>query len=99
MTAPMIGSEAPLYAVCYDISDDHERGRVAKTLKAFGFRVQKSVFECRLTRADKGRVLATLQRLGLRTGHVRFYRVYGGAERSVIGPPPTGPDDGFTYAI
>ena len=27
MTAQMIGSEAPLYAVCYDISDDHERGR------------------------------------------------------------------------
>jgi len=43
------GKQAPLFAVCYDLSDDRERRRVDKLLTGFGFRVQKSVFECRLT--------------------------------------------------
>lgn len=38
------------YLVCFDIVDDRARQRVAKALKAYGQRVQKSVFECpRLT--------------------------------------------------
>jgi len=36
------------YTVSYDISDDKRRRRVAKTLQEFGYRVQYSVFECRL---------------------------------------------------
>ena len=32
--------------VCFDIVDDRTRTRVAKTLKEYGVRVQKSVFEC-----------------------------------------------------
>jgi CRISPR-associated protein Cas2 len=32
--------------VCYDIPDDKRRTRVSKTLEGFGYRVQKSVFEC-----------------------------------------------------
>lgn len=34
--------------VSYDIVDDKKRLRVAKLLKSYGERVQKSVFECRL---------------------------------------------------
>jgi len=34
--------------VAYDIVDDRRRTRLAKTLKDYGWRVQKSVFECRL---------------------------------------------------
>jgi len=34
----------------YDIEDDRTRRRVAKTLKGYGRRVQRSVFECNLTR-------------------------------------------------
>ncbi|WP_456384934.1 CRISPR-associated endonuclease Cas2 [Desulfolithobacter sp.] len=34
------------YIICYDISDNRTRYRVVKTLKGFGYRVQKSVFEC-----------------------------------------------------
>lgn len=33
-------------AVCYDISDDKKRAKVAHKLKDYGIRVQKSVFEC-----------------------------------------------------
>ena len=36
------------YAISYDISDDRRRLKVAKTLKDFGERVQRSVFEANL---------------------------------------------------
>jgi CRISPR-associated protein Cas2 len=36
--------------VCYDIPDDKRRARVGGTLEGFGYRVQKSVFECDITR-------------------------------------------------
>ena len=32
--------------VCFDIVDDRVRYRVVKTLKGYGIRGQKSVFEC-----------------------------------------------------
>ena len=32
--------------MCFDIVDDRVRYRVVKTLKGYGVRVQKSVFEC-----------------------------------------------------
>lgn len=32
--------------VCFDIVDDRVRYRAVKTLKGYGVRVQKSVFEC-----------------------------------------------------
>lgn len=34
------------YLVCYDIVDDNTRYKVAKVLKSYGQRVQKSAFEC-----------------------------------------------------
>ena len=36
--------------ILYDIIDDKKRGRLVKILRSFGFRIQKSVFECLLTR-------------------------------------------------
>lgn len=40
----------PIFVVfAYDIPDDGRRNRVAKILEGYGFRVQKSVFECFLT--------------------------------------------------
>ena len=34
------------YLVCFDIVDDSVRNKVADILKGYGYRVQKSVFEC-----------------------------------------------------
>ncbi len=36
------------YVICYDIVEDRKRNRASETLKDYGIRVQKSVFECRL---------------------------------------------------
>lgn len=39
--------------VCYDISDDRTRARVAAALQQWGDRIQRSVFLCTLTPDDQ----------------------------------------------
>ena len=92
-------SEGPLFVVCYDISDDHERRRVDRLLCGYGYRRQRSVFECRLTAAARRRLNEQLQALTLRTGHVRVYRVYAGGAGPAIGVPPDDPDDVHCYSV
>lgn len=63
------------YAVVYDISDDLERARVDKVLKGFGFRIQKSVFECRMDKRTKEELLEKLSNLNIQTGFIKIYRL------------------------
>ena len=51
------------YVVAYDIVDDKKRYRVSNTLKDFGERVQKSVFECRLDAGQCGVMSSKLSKL------------------------------------
>lgn len=73
------------YAVVYDITCDRERRRVDKLLKGFGFRAQKSVFECRLDRKAREDLLEKLTRLDIATGFVKVYRLEFTSKREVIG--------------
>ena len=34
------------FLVCFDIVEDRTRNRVVKIIKQYGYRVQKSIFEC-----------------------------------------------------
>jgi CRISPR-associated protein Cas2 len=65
------------YAIAYDVSDDRERRRLDKLLKGWGFRVQKSVFECRLSRRQRDRLTQSVAALALQTGAVRIYQLAG----------------------
>ncbi|MBE8953407.1 MAG: CRISPR-associated endonuclease Cas2 [Quinella sp. 1Q7] len=40
------------YIICYDIPDDKTRGNIVNYLEGFAWRVQYSVFSCRLDRAQ-----------------------------------------------
>lgn len=73
------------YAVVYDISDDKERSRVQKALKNFGFRVQKSVFECRMDRAGVRTLVERLERMKIATGFIKIYRLEYSTRPAVIG--------------
>jgi CRISPR-associated protein Cas2 len=73
------------YAVVYDISSDAERSRVDNLLKSFGFRVQKSVFECRLDRKGKLELIKKLKELSIKTGFVKVYRLEYQNRAEVIG--------------
>ena len=60
--------------VSYDIVDDGRRIKVCNTLKNYGRRVQYSVFECDLKRADVERLQRKLRRLiNTDEDSVRFY--------------------------
>jgi CRISPR-associated protein Cas2 len=52
-----------LWVICYDISDDRRRNRVAKALLGYGERVQESVFECHLDPARLRQLQAQLKPL------------------------------------
>lgn len=65
------------YLVTYDIENDRVRGRVAAILEGFGWRVQKSVFECvadgdALDRLTRGLTRELERGPG---GNVRVYRL------------------------
>ena len=85
MTLPTQAAEGPLFAVCYDVSNDRERYRVDKLLKGYGFRVQKSVFECRLNTAARQLFAAGLAVLGFALSHAQSGLVtfYGPLSRIV----------------
>lgn len=51
------------WLICYDISDPKRLYRVAKALKPYGVRVQKSVFECWLTSTGIKTVLDRLDEI------------------------------------
>ncbi|RJQ24338.1 CRISPR-associated endonuclease Cas2 [Candidatus Parcubacteria bacterium] len=76
------------YIISYDIEDDHERLRVSKVLEGFGQRVQKSVFECPLSRGKKHELEKRLEKLELDTGFVLIYRIDEKAKRTAIGQVP-----------
>lgn len=88
------------YTVVYDIASDRERAKVDRILKGFGFRVQKSVFECRLDRKGKRELIEKLSNLNLKTGFIKVYRLEYSSKRVVIGKmrkPDI--DNGYAFII
>lgn len=80
------------YIVCYDISDDPTRDRMAGALLDFGVRIQESVFECMLEEPDFANMLDRLKRLELKdTDKVRVYRLCQRCTESIViyGPAPS----------
>jgi len=80
--------------VCFDIVENRVRYRVVKILKAYGVRVQKSVFEC--NRVSEEQFLKMKQRLedciDNTQDSVRYYllcrKCLPKVEYSGIGEPP-----------
>lgn len=87
------------YVVVYDISDDNERRKVDKVLKGFGFRVQKSVFECKLDEKVKERLLRRLESLNIQTGFIKLYKLETFIGSKTIGNSPPDLDRGSAYII
>lgn len=89
------------YVVCYDVTEDRERQAVARLLEGYGQRAQRSVFECRLTRAARGRLMRQLQELQLQTGFVYFYPLQPNSSRQEVGNCPTElfPEEAFAFVV
>jgi len=76
---------AALYLATYDISLHRERIRIARLLSGYGVRVQKSVFEVRLTRGDHARLTRDIRELDLKSGSVLLYRALDTVPAEAIG--------------
>lgn len=87
------------YVVAYDISSQQERNRISDILTGYGFRVQKSVFECSLSAGGKTRMLAELEQLALQEGCVYIYHLSKESERIDFGHAPKSPDSGYAFVI
>jgi CRISPR-associated protein Cas2 len=88
------------FVVVYDISSNPERNRVERTLRGFGFRVQKSVFECRLTRKGRSDLIEKLESLNIATGFVKIYRLDYSSRQTIVGREPDNKtDNGSAYVI
>lgn len=88
------------FAVVYDISQDSERAKVDKILKGFGFRVQKSVFECRLDKRAKQELIRKLESLKIKTGFVKVYRLEYQNKGETIGDKKVDTiDDGAAFIV
>jgi len=81
---------ARLMVFCYDISADGIRGRVAKRLEKVAVRVQKSVFEARMTAERAYRLGDELAGLIEAGDSLRVYAIDAGALRAsrAWGAPP-----------
>jgi CRISPR-associated protein Cas2 len=82
-------SRTATYLVCYDVTEDRERNRVAKLVEGYGLRIQFSVFECRLSRSALAELQRQLEALQLTTGGVAICRLDDRARRHLIGTPHT----------
>lgn len=81
---------AMVMVFCYDVESDRRRRRVAALLEEWGVRVQKSVFEARLTDRQARALLARAAReLGPRDS-LRMYALsaHGLARSAAIGAAP-----------
>jgi len=60
--------------VSYDVVDDRKRTKIAKAMKSFGERVQKSVFECRIDDQQFIRMKKTLEGImDMNEDSIRYY--------------------------
>lgn len=62
--------------VCYDIPSDKRRNKVAQALEGFGYRVQKSVFECEVTADQFNKMKQKVtKRIKIEEDSVRYYNL------------------------
>ena len=87
------------FVVAYDITDDKERDKIANVLKDFGFRVQKSVFECKLRKGELEKMVRKIEELNLKTGFAIVYRIQKNSKKRIIGSAPKNIDDDVLYLV
>lgn len=56
-------TDSSLILIIYDIVDDKKRSKISKLLKGYGYRIQRSVFECNLTKVRYLNMISKLSKL------------------------------------
>ncbi len=71
--------------IIYDIIDNKRRLKLAKYLNAYGFRVQKSCFEAKLTKKKYQQMLEGLKVYATKNDSIRVYKIIGQGQVTVFG--------------
>ncbi len=78
--------------ICFDISSDRTRRHATRVLEAYGTRVQKSVFECRINERQFVALRQRMSEIGLaQSDLVRYYTLCRVCESKIEftgGSPP-----------
>lgn len=77
-----------MYLFSYDLENDKERRRLSNLLKGYGTRVQKSVFECPVSKSRYLSLCRKIEELDLTSGFVLVYRLQAQQKRKMIGVVP-----------
>ena len=80
----MLHRHEQLYLVAYDIADARRLRKVARRLEGAGWRVQQSVFHCRLNSPDMERLVKDLHKLiHSEEDCIRIYPLCGHDNRNI----------------
>jgi len=73
------------YVVAYDISQNKRRRRVSIYLQGWGYRVQESVFVCRVSNEEmKGFIGAIEENIDKKEDHVAVFRQCASCDKSLV---------------
>lgn len=81
--------------IIYDISDNRARNKMAKFLKGFGYRVQRSAFECVLNVTEYRLLTQKIEKYINKKDLVRIYRCPDWLDIKVWGTEPLVDDEDF----
>lgn len=59
----MVKSRKTFIVIAYDVTDDKRRGKVIKAIEKYGTRINKSVYECMVTKSQYERLLESLEKI------------------------------------
>lgn len=71
------GQDRSLVLITYDIIDNKKRTKLAKMLKGYGTRVQKSAFEAWLTKAQYNKMIGAVPPYCGPDDSIRIYKIIG----------------------
>ena len=71
--------------IIYDIIDNKRRLKLAKYLNGYGFRVQKSSFEAKLTKSKYNQMINGIGKYATNEDSIRIYKIIGKGQVTVLG--------------
>lgn len=74
--------------VIYDISVNKRRNKLVKILEGYGFRVQKSAFEAKLSDRQYHKLLHAIEEFSEEEDNIRVYKINGQGEIHSFGVEP-----------
>ena len=64
--------------VIYDICSNSRRTKLSKFLQGFGFRIQRSSFEARISRINYGKMMKNIGKFATNEDSIRIYKLLNG---------------------